>query len=222
MIPAEALEQAVLNRILSLGTRDEDRDKVVQAAARAIEAEADKMDSEVGAVRHRLTTVQTQIQNLIGALKTLGAEAVGSVKDELAKLEEEKRQLRARLEAHAEQTAPAIAAANAAKTFIDTWSSVGELLEQATPAERRTILQHYVEVVEISFDDPSGKLGRYALRLFPEVRPLDATPSRNENGTPVGGSVLTGDRTVCQYDQKAPRQGLEPWTKRLTAACSTN
>jgi hypothetical protein len=62
----------------------------------------------------------------------------------------EKRQLPARLQAHAEQTAPAAAAADATKTFIDTWNSVGELLEQATAEVRRSILQHYVEVVEIN------------------------------------------------------------------------
>ena len=150
-----------------------------------------------------------------------------SVKDELVKLEEEKRQLRDRLRDHAEQATPKTAAATAAaKRFIDTWSSMGELLKQATPEEQRTILQHYIEVVEITFDDPVGKIGKYVLRLFPEVRPLDATPSRNENGTPIpggdGGSVLTEDRIVCQSESKAPRQGLEPWTKRLTAACSTN
>ena len=141
----------------------------------------------------------------------------------MAKLEEERRQLRERQEAHAEQTAPkAAAAADAAKRFIDTWSSVGELLEQATPEERRIILQHYIEVVEISFDDPDGKIGKYALRLFPEVRPLDTPPPRNTNGTPIVGSVLTESRILCQIDRKAPRVGLEPTTQRLTAACSTD
>jgi hypothetical protein len=94
---------------------------------------------------------------------------------------------------HAEQAAPK----TAAKRFIDAWSSIGELLEQASPEEQRVIPQHYIEVVEITFDDPVGKTGKYVLRLFPEVRPLDATPSRNENGTPIpggdGGSVLTED-----------------------------
>ena len=213
MIPALALEQAVMDRILSLGTKDEDREKVVEAALGNVEAEANKMDSEVETIRHRLTTVQTEIQNLVGALKAMGAGAVASVKDELVKLEGEKRQLRDRLRAHAEQAAPkTAAAAAAAKRFIDTWSSMGELLEQATPEEQRTILKHYIEVVEITFDDPDGKMGKYALRLFPEVRPLDSTPSRNGNGTPIpggdGGPVLTEDRIVCQSEQKAPRLGL--------------
>jgi site-specific DNA recombinase len=211
MIPALALEQAVMDRILSLGTRDEDRKKVVEAALGAVEAETNKVDSEIETIRHRPTTVQTEIQNLMAALKVMGSAAVASVKDELVKLEEEKRQLRDRLRDHAKQAAPKTAAATAAaKRFIDTWSSMGELLMQATPEEQRTILQRYIEVVEITFDDPLGKIGKYVLRLFPEVRPLDATPSRNENGTPIpggdGGSVLTEDRIVCQSESKARRR----------------
>jgi hypothetical protein len=99
--------------------------------------------------------------------------------------------------------------AEVASRFIETWSSVGELLEQATDEERRTILQHYIEVIEIRFDDADGKMGKYKIRLFPEVRPLDPPPSRNENGTPSDsgkeGSVLTENRIVCQSERKAPR-----------------
>ena len=105
---------------------------------------------------------------------------------------------RDRLRAHAEQAEPKTAAAAAAKRFIDTWNSMRGV------EERRTILKHYIEVVEISFDDPAGKIGKYALRLFPEVRPSDLSPSKNGNGTPIGGSVLTEDRIVCQSEQKAP------------------
>jgi hypothetical protein len=124
--------------------------------------------------------------------------------------------LQERLQAHTEQAAPRTAeVAQIATRFIETWSSVGELLEQATEEERRTILQHYIEVVEISFDDADGKIGKYAIRLFPEVRPLDIPPSRNRNRTPIDGgnegSVLTGSRIVCQSELKAPRQGLEPF-----------
>jgi site-specific DNA recombinase len=154
---------------------------------------------------------------------------MASVREELASLEEERSQLRERLQAHTEEAAPQAAeAAQAAKRFIETWSSVGELLEQATPEERRTILQHYIEVVEIRFSDAgvagddagrcdiNGKVGTYALRLFPEIRPLDVAPPRSENRTPASGgnqgSVLTEESIVYQSDSKAPRQGLEPWT----------
>jgi site-specific DNA recombinase len=217
MIPAVALEQAVMERIISLGTRDTDRERVVKEALGDFGAEARKLGSEAEVIRHRLTAVQTEINNLVGVLKRMGQDVIASVRDELARLDEERSQLRERLQAHTEQAAPQAAeAAYAAKRFIETWSTVGELLEQATPEERRTILQHYVEVVEIRFNDSNGKMGSYALRLFPEVRPLDAPPSRNGNGAPVSGAdgdpVLTEEANLCQFDSKAPRQGLEPWT----------
>jgi len=99
MIPALGLEQAMMDRILSLGTMDEDREKVVDAALGDLEAEASKTDSEVEIVRHRLTTVQAEIQNLVEVLKRMGAGAISSVQEELAKLEAERRQLRDRLHA---------------------------------------------------------------------------------------------------------------------------
>jgi hypothetical protein len=43
------------------------------------------------------------------------------------------------------------------------------------------ILQHYIEVIQIEFDDADGKTGKYALRLFPEVRPLDSRPLKKKN-----------------------------------------
>ena len=114
----------------------------------------------------------------------------------------------------------------AAQEFAKTWQSVGELLRQATPDEQRIILQHYIEAVESKFDDQEGKMGRYVLKLFPEVQPLDQTPPENRNGPSTGGGgegqLLTDLGSVRQSDQRAPRVGLEPTTQRLTAACSTN
>jgi len=45
------------------------------------------------------------------------------------------------------------------------------LIEAATDDERRVLLQHYIEVIELRSTDPKGRTGTYALRLFPEVRP---------------------------------------------------
>jgi predicted nuclease with TOPRIM domain len=132
-----------MDRIISLGTRDEDREKVVEAALGNIEAEANKMDSEVETIRHRLTTVQTEIQNLVGALKAMGSGAVASVKDELVKLEEEKRQLRERLRAHAEQP-----------TCSTRFTS------QARRTSRSAMSRSNVVSLEIDFASRSGTTGR--------------------------------------------------------------
>ncbi|MFO1003804.1 MAG: hypothetical protein U0936_26030 [Planctomycetaceae bacterium] len=49
------------------------------------------------------------------------------------------------------------------RTSVNCWA--------ATPEERLELLRHYVEVIELHSDDPKGKTGTYAMRLFPEVRP---------------------------------------------------
>ena len=56
-----------------------------------------------------------------------------------------------------------------AKKFIENWGALGELLQQATGDERRTVLEQFVEVIQMipNHDDP--KKGTYALRLFPEA-----------------------------------------------------
>ncbi len=58
-----------------------------------------------------------------------------------------------------------------AKKFVQTWTDVGELLEQVTPDARFPILQHDVEVLELRTTDEKGKTGTYVLQLFPEARP---------------------------------------------------
>lgn len=69
-------------------------------------------------------------------------------------------------------------------------------------------------MVEIGFHDRENKTGRYALRLFPEVRSLDPPEgARNGEGTTVEGGdgdpMLTDEALFCEFDEKAPRQGLE-------------
>ena len=92
------------------------------------------------------------------------------------------------------------------------------------------ILQHYVEVLEFRETDPSGKVGVYALQLFPEVRQFfdpdgrqgdgeslcPPTFHRTSNGATFpeedSPAALTGDGVVCTAVRLAPRPGLEPGT----------
>ncbi len=240
-IPAEALEQAVIGRVTVLGSDEAARDQVVREALRCVDGEARRLESETEHARHRLSAVQAEIQNLLGALKLLGQEGVESVQEELARLEGERSELRRQLQRLAERQSPLTQAAEAARRFIETWEGVGELLRQAEPEEQRTLLQHYVEVIELRATDAEGKRGTYALRLFPEVRPLDppkeppgdvppagtTCPVRPRPSPQTGGAAVQlpdggpAVNTFCQSDENAPRPGLEPGTNRLTAGCST-
>ncbi len=69
----------------------------------------------------------------------------------------------------ARRQAPVERVSEDARSFLETWQDIGELLSSATPEKR--ILQHYIEMVELGRTDPEKRTGTYSMRLFPEVRP---------------------------------------------------
>ena len=127
---------------------------------------------------------------------------------ELGKLEQEQRTMREELERLNEREAPLAEIREATRRFMENWSGVGELLEQATREEQAVILQHYIEVIELKPADSNGKIGTYALKLFPEVSPLDGPTTRNKITTDPddGGNdgVLTNSTMVRRVGEKAP------------------
>lgn len=239
-IPAIALENALIGRIRELGQLVEARDRIVQEALACLGGEAVRLREEEELARRRLSQVRADIGRLVEVLKTLGAKGLASVQAELERLEEEEQSLNCTMTILAKQQAPVERIGEEARSFLDTWQDVGELLDAATTEERLQILQHYIEVVEIGLIDPLTRTGTYAMRLFPEVRPDrgfdfdsgtghgpdDRNPrpeTSNGAGTPKsdGPAVLTDDGFVRTTVQKAPRPGFEPRTSRLTAGCST-
>jgi hypothetical protein len=155
----------------------------------------------------------------VGALKQLGEQGVASVKEELGRLEAEKAQLQFRLSELTTRQAPVAEALAAAKRFVEEFRGLGDILDQAAPDELRAIVQHHVEVIELTCTNPDERTGVYALRLFPEVWSSDAVPPKADGaitGNSGGGPVLTEAATVRSVDEKAPRVGFEPTTNRLT------
>lgn len=188
-----------------------------------------------------MAQVRADIGRLVEVLKSLGARGLASVQAELERLESEEKQLKRTLTDLATRQAPVERVSDNARSFLETWQDVGELLEAATPEERLQLLQHYIEVVELGPIDRETRTGSYAMRLFPEVRPdrgFDfggaATTARTtqlqarkwETGTPprmaATPSLLTEDGLVRITVQKAPRLGLEPRTYGLTVRRSTD
>ncbi len=132
----------------------------------------------------------------------------------------EQSDLRQRLQALSAESAPLAAAMARAREFVAGWATVAQILDAAEEDELRLLLQHFVEVIELAHESADGKTGTYALRLFPEVRPLDPPHGpENEGGPPDptsgGRPALTEAVETCGDQQKAPRVGLEPTTNRL-------
>ena len=225
MIPAEALEEAAIDRVVRIGVNVDDRKKIVDAALREIDGEGRKLAAKIDTARHRLTRVQAEIQNLLEVLKHMGKSGLASVETELKELELERKTLKSQIKEMTEQESPLKRVSDAAREFIENWRDIGEILEEAEPDEKRCILHHFIQSITLKFVDAKEKRAEYSLALFPEVGPPDSgTP--NANGTDPkngdGPDVLTPDAKLRQDDEKAPPVGLEPTTQRLTAACSTN
>ncbi len=222
-IPAEALENAVTERIRELGSVMEAREKIVERALSCLDSESERLKQEEDIVRRQQQKTRADIGKLLEVLKSFGAAGVQSVQEELGRLERENTELGRTLRDIAQRQEPLQRINEDAKAFIRTWQDVGELLDAATREERLLILRHYVEVIEIHSADPKGRSGTYAMRLFPEVRPdrgfdwSDESPypvNTNGDGTAMDAAsdVLTDSRLVRVIDEKAPRLGLEPRT----------
>jgi hypothetical protein len=141
------------------------------------------------------------------------------VQAELERLESEEEQLKRSLSDLAKRQAPVERVSDDARSFLESWEDVGELLEAATPEERLQILQHYIEVAEVGLIDPQTRTGTYAMRLFPQVAPprlrlrqrRQRTKRQTEPSPPARTApfLLTPEGLVRTAVQKAPPVGLE-------------
>ena len=216
-----------MSRVRQISLNPEMRQKIVDNALARLGGEARKIAAEVASVQQRLNRVQTEINNLVNVLKVSGATALAAVADELNRLEEEKNRLRNELDALQNLRAPMSAEEEKARILIDGWRGIPELLEDATLEERRVVLQHAIQAIELrAAENSDGKKGTYALSIFPEFGTPGISISATEpTDPPKGGTetdLLTANTLVREVEEKAPRVGLEPTTQRLTAACSTD
>jgi len=112
----------------------------------------------------------------------MGARGLACVQSELERLEEEEGQINKNLPDIAKRQAPVERVCDDARSFLENWQGIGELLASTTPEERMQILQPYTEVVELGLIDPETRTGSYAMRLFPDVRPDRGFDFGGDNG----------------------------------------
>jgi hypothetical protein len=130
-IPAEPLEEAVAARVAQIGTSDAARNQIITEALKLIDFNAQAAEKESHVVRSRLTTVKAGIGRLVAVLKEMGTLALESIQDELGRLETEKHDLEVKLEELLDQKTPLDQVTAIAKTFIQNWQGLGELLQEA-------------------------------------------------------------------------------------------
>ena len=203
-IPAEALEEAVVARVREIGQVVETREKIVDRAIECLGAESDKLKQREDLLRRQQKKTRGDITRLLEVLKSLGAAGLKSVESELRQLEQEDASIDTQLQQIAKEQQPAQRISEDARTFIESWQDVGEILDAATPEEQAEVLRHYIEVLELQPAE-DGRTGTYVLKLFPEVRPdrgfdLEWDPSDDDSPPPQTQSGIvtkTGNDPDC-------------------------
>jgi len=209
-IPADLLDKAVVERCIALSADEQSRDRIVRQAIEKADDVGRRLDGEIDAVRHRIARTTSDISNLMGVLKNLGAEGLASVGEELKRLEREREALHAEAKSLGEQRTEAQGVNERAEAFLDSWKSVAQLFEHATPEEQRALIRLYVEVIEIRATDDKGKEGTYSLVLFPEavgnrVDPAAENARHNDHDPAEAGPMLRDGGLVLSNPQEAPR-----------------
>lgn len=205
-IPAEPLEEAVAARVAEIGTSEEARMQIIAEALKLVDANAHSAEKESENVRSRMTTVKADIGRLVAVLKSSGDQAFESIREEMTRLETEKREIQAKKTPLDEVTARA-------KTFIENWQGLGQLLQDITGDERRKLLEQFIEVIQLTPDREDAKKGTYVMRLFPEaVRRTRNGANREETHGSGDDPVLTESSLVRAVGERAPRLGFEPRT----------
>ena len=216
-VPAQAIDQAVVQRLLDLAGDKTARDKIIRLAIGMADEDARRVEGEADQVRRRLAEVQGEINNLINAIKSLGSSGIASVKEGLEQAEAERGQLRRRLDQLAVQKKSIGQITGDTQRFLEAWRRVQDLFDIANPTSKREIVQHFVESLDWTPSDPNGKVGTYYLTFFPEVvQDRDGQDGGSDDETPddEGPPSPTGSRQTHQPVGPSGNANTEPDSSR--------
>tara|TARA_R110002073_G_scaffold139076_1_gene288950 strand:+ start:3481 stop:5190 length:1710 start_codon:yes stop_codon:yes gene_type:complete len=204
-MPARALDEETIDRLRSMNLNVEDRQRIREEAFRQLDDDSQKVRAEMDAVRKRLTTVTTEIGNLVDVVARLGATCLQSIQEKLTNLEAEQSALRDKLDKLAKAAEPVNQVTDAAHQFVENWTDVGDLLQAAEPAEQKEIIRCYVAALELRFHDKEKKRADYTLHLYPELGGLNQRPLAVGPEGPESPAPLTTDAKLRRVVEKAPR-----------------
>ena len=105
-IPAEALENALIERIRELGRVMEAREKIVERALECLDGESVRLKQEEDVLRRQQQKTKADIGRLVEVLKSLGVRGLPSVQAELHQLEREEKDIRRQLAVIEKRQAP--------------------------------------------------------------------------------------------------------------------
>lgn len=118
-IAAEALEEAVIDRIRDIGQHIEAREKIVDRAIECLAGESERLKQEEDLVRRQQQKTKADISRLVEVLKSLGAKGLQSVEGELRNLERDEKELTKKLKQIQKSQAAAQRISADAKAFAE-------------------------------------------------------------------------------------------------------
>ena len=193
-VPAEPLEEAVVDRIKEIGTNVETRKKIVSEALKLVDVESQSASEKFQRLKNQLSAVKSEIGRLVSAVKDTSAPA--AIIAELSRLETEEVRLQAQKDELSQQKQPWDEITASARDFIENWSSVSELIDFAPSGGRFQLIQRMVKKLELISDSENVNSGTYRIVLNPGFA---AGPNEKED------SELTESSLVLHVSEKAPR-----------------
>lgn len=188
-LPAQAIEEAILERVRSFGVDHELIEKLVREANSNSTEKIKLLERDRERVARRLTQVTTEITNFVEVLRKGGAKALRSIQAELENLEEQQEELSTDLQILDDKRgAIEMANLNSQVTF-EAYKNLGAILATADPATLAEFLPTIIEKITWDDNGEESRDGTYRMTLYavPEI-PGIAEAVAGEN---VGSVVCT-------------------------------
>lgn len=211
-VRAGELEAAVLVIVREAATEPALVDESVAEANALAMQHADPIRGRAEALRVELAKVRRDADRSLDSILAAGLDARPTAKRCLADLEHRQAQLEVavveaarELEAAEDRIVDPLAVRAALESFTTTWQNL-------TIAERREVLQLMIHRVEVRRD-------HLVIELY-DGRSAQVALHTSKKASPRPSSI--DEPGVRFRSPLAPKEGLEPPTRRLTAACSTD
>lgn len=210
-VRAEVLEDAVLGAVRNAARKPGVLELAVEHAHELAQEDQGPLQARVSQLRRDLDETREERKRFFKRVLAAGVAASRSAQEQLHALEEREAQIEQSLR-HAQGELAAMKTRVVDLTAMrEALQAFDECYENLDAAERKELLSLLIGQVEVHEDHIFIDLYDGS-EAFVELRPANDTHRQGPEGRKA-----VRDRIVL-----APEKGLEPLTRRLTAACSTN
>lgn len=167
-LPAETVDNAVIEFIRSLRLKSSEIEKVVRKANDSTAERLTSLQSDLDKIKERLKNIRTETSNIVNILAKEGAKKFDAFKDKLEVLDTEEKELILEEKKRDQEIRAERAQAGAAHNQIQTLNLFNDLFElnQNKPERIKMLLPRFVNYVVCHVTDKKKGVGRIDLSLF--------------------------------------------------------